>query len=272
MRTANHQSLLQIAAFIIFIINTQFTNSYASIDAENTINKLFETRGKENVVNFVLEKRNGNITIQKKKSFLNVTGRPDIKLVTVKSINHDLKNLNIDINKLETELDIFIENQTKKQQKKDAQLRRGSSAGVNEQIPLSKKLEYELKNIESKYKKSSSDYERSRLKKELSRVQGKYNEAKYNEKHNIKTSYSDNSSRNKTYKRSASYCNSLKSQLQELTLPSRRHQIFFCNDRVYRNENPASCGKRKYSKQYTLQEYKDKISKLRQTISSNCDS
>lgn len=84
---------------------------------------------------------------------LNVTGRPDITLVTAKSINNDLENLKIDISNLASELDIYIE-----------------------------------------------------------------------------------------------------------------------NDRTYRAENPNSCGKYKYSKQYTLQEYKDELSRLRQNVSKNCGS
>lgn len=272
MRTISCQSILQIVVFIVFIVNTQFTHSYASVDNEGAINKIFETHGKKNVVSYILQRRNGKITIQKKKSFLNITGKPDIALVTAKSINHDLKFLKIDISKLESELDIYIENESKKQQKRDDKFSSITSASDSDEVSLSRKLKYQIKTTEDKYNKSDSAYERKRLKRELSRLQRKYKEAKYNEKHKSSAYSSDKSPRNKRYNRSASYCNSYKSKLQKLTASNYRHQIFFCNDRAYRAKNPKSCATKKYSKRYTLQEYKDEINRLRSNISKNCGS
>lgn len=272
MRTVSHQSLLQIVIFIVFVFNTQFTHSYASIDDENTINKIFETYGKSNVVNFILQRRNGKITIQKNKSFLNATGRPDITLVTAKSINNDLGILKLDISNLDAELDTYIKKESKKKQKKDDSLSKLSSLSDNDDIPLSRILKYQIKTTQSKYNESDNEYERTRLKKELSRLQRKYKEAKYNEKYKPGENSAGNSRQSTKYNRYESSCKSYKTQLQKMTEASNRHQIFFCNDRTYRAEHPKSCGKHKYSKQYSLQEYKDELSRLRNNISKYCRS
>ena len=84
MQAISYPSLLQIVTFLIFIVNSQFNYTYASSEEENTIKKIFESHGKENVVKFILHKNNRKITIQKKKSFLSISGRPDIRLVTAK--------------------------------------------------------------------------------------------------------------------------------------------------------------------------------------------
>jgi len=271
MQTVNLQSLLKIVTFVFFIFNAHFTYSFASTDDENAINKIFETHGKANVVNFILERNHGKITIQKKKSFINATGRPDMTLVTAKSVNHDLKNLEIDINNLETELDIYINKVSKKQQKMDDGLRKLDSADDTNEIPLSTKIQYQIKKTQSKYNEAETDYERKELKNELSRLQRKYKKAKYNEKHNPDANLPGKSSRNKTNYGGSSYCENYKLQLQKMTESSYRHQVFFCKDRAYRAENPKSCGNYKYGGQSSLQEYKDKINKLRQKISKNCD-
>lgn len=272
MRKVNHKSLLQIVTLIVFIFITPFTYAYSSIDEENTVNNIFETHGKSNVVDFILRKRNGKITIQKKKSFLNASGRPDITLVTAKSIIHDLKTLNIDVSSLKPELDIYIEDEVKKRQKKANSRSNSTSESDDHEIPLSKKLRYKIKKTESEYNEAESEYERKQLKYELSRLQREYKQAKYNEKYKSDTYSPNKSQRNKKNYRNSSYCNSKKSQLQKLTGSVKRHQIFFCSDSSYRAENPSSCGKRNYSKQYSLQEYKNEISQLRQYISKNCGS
>jgi len=270
MRKVNQQSLLKTVAFIFLIFNTHFTYSFASVDDENAINKIFETHGKTSVVNFILQKNHGKITIQKKKSFLNVTGRPSITLVTAKSVNHDLKNLKIDISTLEAELDTYIKKESKKQQKANNNLRKLASDNDKDEIPLSQKLKHQIRKTQSKYDKADSDYESEQLKKELSKLQKKYRKAKYDEKHHPDGYLADKSSRNKKTYRNKSYCKSYKSQLQKLTESSYRHSVFFCKDKTYRAKNPRSCSKYRYTKQYSLQEYKDKINKLRQDISNNC--
>lgn len=272
MRTVNHQLFLQLAAFIFLIFNTQLSHSYASIDDENKINKLVETHGKNHLVNFILQKRNGKITIQKKKSFLEVTGRPDINLVTAKSINNDLKIIAMDISSLEPELATYIENESETKQKEKENLSKSNSMSGDDDVPLSKQYEYQIKTTQFKYDRAENEYDRKKLKRELSRLQRKYKEAKYNEKYNPDET-SNSSSKPRKSSRYNSYsgsCDRYKAQLKKLTEASNRHQIFFCNDRTYRAEHPKTCGKYRYSKQYTLQEYKDELNQIRSNIAKYC--
>ena len=269
MQTVSLQSFLKIVTFVFFIFNAHFTYSFASTDDENTISNIFETHGKTNVVNFILERNRGKITIQKKKSFINATGRPDLTYITAKSVNHDLKNLKIDVNSLETELDIYINKVSKKKQKKDDSLKRLDSGSDMNEILLSTKLNHQVKITQAKYNAAESDYERKQLKYKLTRLQREYKKAKYNEKHNPDANLSNESSRNKKNYGSSSYCERYKSQLQDLTKSSYRHQVFFCKERSYRVENPKSCRNYKYGGQ-SLKEYKDKINKLRQNVSKYC--
>ncbi len=272
MQMVSLQSFLKIVTFVFFIFNAHFTYSFASTDDENTISKIFETHGKTNVVNFILERNRGKITIQKKKSFISSTGRPDLTYITAKSVNHDLKNLKIDVSSLDTELDIYIDKVSKKQQKMDDSLKRLDSESDTNEIPLSTKLKHQVKITQAKYNAAESDYERKQLKYELTRLQREYKKAKYNEKHNPDASLSNKSSPNKKNYKSTSYCESYKSQLQKLTESSYRYQAFFCNERSYRVENPKSCSNYKYRGQSSLKEYKEKINKLRQNISKHCKS
>lgn len=274
MRPVNPQFFLQLATFIIFVFNTQFTYSYASIEDENTINKIIETHGKNNVVNFILQKRNGKITIQKKKSFLNATGRPDLTLVTAKSINNDLKILKMDISSLQPELDTYIESESKIKQKEEESLSKSPSSSDDQEIPLSRQLKHKINITQSQYNEADTEYDRKKLKKQLSRLQRKYKEAKYNEKYNPggNSNSSRKSQKSTRYNSNSSSCNSYKTQLKKITEASYRHQIFYCNERTYREEHPKTCGKYRYTKQYSLQEYKDEVTRLRSKISKYCQS
>lgn len=274
MRTVYHQPLIQLAAFILLVFSTQFTYAIASSEDENSINVLVETYGKNNIVNFILQKRNGKITIQKKKSFLNATGRPDMTLVTPKSINNDLKILKMDISNFESELEAYVENETKIKQKEEESLSKPLSSDGGSDIPLSKQLLHKIKVTQSHYNKADNEYDRKKLKKELSKLQRKYKEAKYNEKYNpgAKSTSSSKSKKSASYNRSSSSCNNYKAQLQKLTGASYRHQVFYCSDRTYRNENPKTCGNYRYSKKYSLDQYKDEITRLRSNISKYCKS
>lgn len=274
MRTLNHQLLFQLATFIVLIFNTQFTYSHASIEDENTINNLVETHGKNNVVNFILQKRNGKITIQKKKSFLNVSGRPEMKLVTAKSINNDLKILKMDLSTLEPELVAYIENEAKMKQKARESLSKSSSIGSDNEIPLSKQLKHQINITESKYNEADDEYDRKRLKKELSKLKRKYKEAKYNEKYNPggDSNSSGNSRKTNRYSSYSSSCDNYKSQLKKMTEASYRHKVYYCGDRTYSAEHPKTCGKYRYSSQYSVEQYKDKLSQLRSKISKYCKS
>jgi hypothetical protein len=273
MRTVSHQPILKLVAFIIFIFNTQFTHSYASLDDENTINNVLEKQGKNNLANFILQKRNGKITIQKNKSFVEIKGRPDIEFVTAKSIAHDLGIIKIDISNLDAELDTYIENEQKKKQIEEASLSKLSASGDDSDVPLSEKLHYQLQTLQSRYYNSDNDYDRKRLKSEISKVKRKYDEAKYNEKYNPGSNTSDKTQKNTTYNnRYSSSCDSYKSQLSKMTDSTYRHQVFFCNDRTYRSEHPKTCGNYRYTRQYSLPEYKDEINRLRANISKYCES
>ena len=269
-----NQQLIQLVAFIIFLFNTQFSWAHASADDEEMINKIVETHGKVHVVNFILENRNGKITIQKKKSFLNVTGKPDLNLVTAKSINNDLKILNMDTSSLELELSAYIEKTSKKQQKQQESLSKFAAINGDDEIPLSKQLKYKIDNLQAKYDYAEDEYDRKRLKKELSKLKRKYKEAKYNEKYNPGGN-SSTSKKAKDYKKYSNYssnCSSSKTKLQKLTEASFRHQVFYCNDISYRKEHPKTCAKYRYSKQYSIQQYKDELNRLRSNVSKYCKS
>jgi hypothetical protein len=271
MRKIAHSSLLQLLIFFVFSFNTLFTYSYASTD-EDRINEIIETHGKNNVINFLLKKRNGKITIEKNRSFLNVSGKPDKTFVSVKSINHDLNIIKLDISDFEIEFDEYIQDVTKKNDERNRNLDSLASADDDEEIPLSKKLKYQISVLEFKYKKSDDEYERGQLDNELSRLRRKYKQAKYKEKYNLPSETSQDSNRKKSTYRNVSYCNNAKEKLRTRTQASYRHQIFYCNDRAYRRKNPQSCGDYKSSRKYSLKQYKDEIKKLRDNVAKSCGS
>lgn len=271
MRKIAHSSLLQLLIFFVFVFNTLFTYSYASTDEENRINEITETHGKNNVIDFLLKKRNGKITIEKNRSFLNVSGKPDKTFVTVKSINYDLNIIELDISNFEVELDKYILDVTKKHEEKNRNLNSLDSAGDDEGIPLSKKLNYQISVLEFKYKNSDDEYQRGQLDNELSRLRRKYKQAKYKEKYNLPDETSQYSKRKSTY-RNVSYCNSAKEKLSQRTQASYRHQVFYCNDRDYRRKNPKSCGDHRSSRKTSLKQYKEEIRKLRENVAKTCSS
>jgi len=267
MEIISHQSLLKIAACIFFIFNAQLT--CAAMNDEDIVNKIFETHGKQNVVDFISQKREGKITIQKDKSFLNIRGRPDIKLITAKSVIQDLKILKIDASTLEIELDIYIENESKKQQEENDKINKSASLNDDKEPLLSSKLKYQIETTQSKYNESTNTSERRRLSKELSILRRAYKQAKDNEKSKLRVYFPDKKTKTT---RSPGQCKSIRSKLADLTEASYRHQIFFCNDRSYRIKNPKSCGGNKYGPKYTLQQYKDEVSRLRMEASKYCGS
>ena len=270
MRTTSFKPFLTIVTFAVFFFSALFTYSHASSDDENIITGIFEMHGKNNVVNFLLQKRDGEITVQKNRSFVNVKGRPALKFITAKSVNHDLKNLNMDAGSLEPQLVTFIENESKKQQKKNSSLSKSFSAGADNDIPSSRKIKYKIQRVESNLRKTDDEYEKKRLRSDLSSLKRKYKDAKYKEKYKSGSDASVRSTKNKKYNGNVRYCASYKSKLQNLTKSAFRYQVFYCNDRAYRAKNAKSCDKYKYSRQYSIQEYKDEISKLRREVSKYC--
>ncbi len=252
---------------MFFMISAQFT--HASSHDENLINKMFATHGKSNVVNYILESRNGKITIQKNKSFLDVRGRPDMTLVTAKSVNYDLKLLKVKINNFSFGLDKYTKNEADKKREKDDGLKALSSSP---EVLLSKKLKYKLDRMRLKYKEAAGSYERRRLKRELSRIERKYNDAKFTEKHGRSNDSYSGAQQGSKYKKSDSYCDRYKSQLKKLTSTAYRYQVYFCNDYASRVKNSKSCSKYGYSRRYSKQEYKNEINQARKNISENCSS
>ncbi len=249
------------------MISAQF--SHASSHDENLIEKMFATHGKSNVVDFILENRNGKITIQKNKSFLDVRGRPDMTLVTAKSINYDIKLLKMNINNLNLGLDKYTKNKSNKKREKDSRIKALDSSP---EVLLSKKLKYKLNRMQLKYKEAVGDYERRRLKRELKRIERKYNDAKFTEKHGRSNDSYSRAQQGSKYKRSARYCDRYKSQLKKLTSAAYRYKIYFCNDYASRVKNAKSCSKYGYSRRHSKQEYKNEINQARKNISENCSS
>ncbi len=269
MRTVSRTARLQIIVFIVLAFNIHF--SYASMEDENIVNSVFETHGKKNVVNFLLQKNDGKITIQKKKSFTSVKGRPDIELITAKSVVYDLSNLKIETGTLKSELDIFIENEAKKKQEKINSVR-SISIDDGQGASLSKQLKYKMKLAQAKYNSSDSNSERRRLRQEISILNRAYKNAKKNEASTFRVYFPDSNSKTTEYKRNSSSCNRMKTQLQKLTGSVFRHQVFFCKDREYRAKNPQSCGNYRRTQNYSLKGYKSEISQLRSKIAKDCSS
>ncbi len=267
MRTVVPKLFFLKIVVMFFMMNTQFT--HASSHDENLIDKMFATHGKSNVVNFILENRNGKITIQKNKSFLDVRGRPDMTLVTAKSINYDLKLLKMNINNLSSGLDKYTKNKANKKREKDGRLK---SLNSSLEVLPSKKLKYKLDRMQLKYKEADGDYERRRLKRELGRLERKYNDAKFNEKHGVSNDTYSRKQQGSKYKRSTGYCDRYKSQLKKLTSAAYRYKIYFCNDYASRVKNSKSCSKYGYSGQYSKQEYKNEINRARKNVLENCSS
>lgn len=267
MQAIRVQSIFHVIFFILLLLYTQFSYVHASIEDEAEINIIFEVYGKKNVANFISKERNGQITIQKKKSFRNIIGRPNIKFITEKSVIQDLQILKIDIDTLKNELDVHIKSEKKKQRDMDIRLTEPDSTSNNQSPSLSVELKNKMKVAQNKYNKSESNSERRRLKRELSILRKAYKSAKENERSKLRVYFPDKKSKTT---RSGSYCKNLKSQLTKLTNSVYRHQIFFCNDRGYREENPASCRKYRRGRQYSLSEYKAEVSRVRTDFTSNC--
>lgn len=267
MRTVVPKLFFSKIIFMFFMMHAQF--AHASSYDENLIDKMFVTHGKSNVVNFILENRNGKITIQKNKSFLDVRGRPDMMLVTAKSINYDLKLLKINVNDLNLGVDKYTKNKLNKKREEDGRIKAKNSSP---EVLLSKKLKYKLDRMKLKHREASGSYERRRLKRELRRLERKYNDAKFTEKHGKSNYSSSRAQKGSKYKRGDSDCEIYKSELKKLTSPAYRYKIYFCSDYASRVKNSKSCGKYGYTGRYSKQEYKSEINQARKNISESCSS
>ena len=181
----NNHLLLQIVAFILFSINAQFSLIYASTNDEQAISKIFETHDKENVVSYISQKRNGKITIQKNKGFLNVRGRPNLAFITEKSIIEDLKILKIDINTLKANLSSHIKSVSEKRQEElndltvinepqDIERNESRQNGQGSQKEFSERIKDAIKKVQYNLEHANNDDHRRRLKKLLTRLETTY--------------------------------------------------------------------------------------------------
>ncbi len=261
------KTLLLVILFLCAIIH--FSPAYASMVDEKSIEGLIETYGKDNVVKVILEKRDWKITIQKNKTFGDTYGKPDLSLITPKSIIYDLNILKMSIN----ELTSALEEQQKQQAIQNEEDDRAASVPTSSHnsIPLSTELNHKIKLTREQYNNAGSHSERRRLKKELSILQSAYKQAKKNEKSKLRVYFPDKQKK-RNYSYNSSGCKNAKSKLQEITDPVYRHKIFFCSDRQYRKENPNSCDEYKYGAQYDLKKYKKEVIRLRERVSENCKS
>jgi len=182
MGTTSDQLLLKLFVFIFIILKSQI--SYALMNDEEAINKIFETHGKENVVGLISQRRDGYITIQKDTSFINNRGRPNIEFVTAKSIIQDLKILKIDISTLKAELDIYVENKSKNLQEENDRLAKSDSMRENNKKRdlSSREIQEKMKALKSKFNMSLPADERMRIQKELVGLRKDYRQSKKNEK------------------------------------------------------------------------------------------
>ena len=240
----------------------------ATMADEKSIEELFQTYGKNNVVKVIRKKRNGKVTIEKNKSFTNGYGRPNPLFITPKSTIEDLKILEMSINELTSTLE-----EQKKQQEKDSKKNEtptSDTTSTREAAPLSAQLNQKINVTRDNYNKASSTSEKRRLKVELSILQSAYNRAKKNEKSKLRVYFPDKN-KNTIYKKISSACLNPKTQLQKIGNPVFRHQVYFCGDREYRKQNKIICKGYSYGKQYEINEYKKDINRLREQVSANCE-
>ena len=270
MYTFSPLRLFKSLILIFILFNALLTYSYATDGKtadEQAIDKLFQDAGKESVVTIITQKRDGQITIQKNKSFFSTFGKPNIDYVTAKTVLQDLTILDMSITEFKTELDTLKQEEAVSQ--KQAEDERASQLSAERAEPgpvLSNKLSRELNAKKAEYAKCTSYSERRRLKKEISILNTAYRKAKKNEKSTLRVYTPDSMPRQSSNSRQ---CDSLEARLQKLTDPSYRHQIFFCNNKNYK-DNPKSCKNRRYGQQVTLLEYKKKVSDLELEISKKC--
>jgi len=261
------KSLLLVILSLCAIIQPNL--GYASMGEEKAIEGLIETYGKDNLVKVILEKRDWKVTIQKNKSFADAYGRPDLSLITPKSVVYDLKTLKMSINEFTNALEEQQKQQAIQNEENDRAIH--DSTSKRNTIPLSTKLNKKIEITREQYNNASSHSERRRLKKEISILQSAYKKAKENEKSKLRV-YFPEKKKNRNYSYNSSSCKRAKTKLQEMTDTVYRHQIFFCSDRQYRKENPNSCEGYKYGSQYDLREYKKEVNRLREQVSTSCKS
>lgn len=264
MKEHRNASLTFALLTLLSCVLLHSTSALASFDDEKSIEKLFETYSKDNIINLISSKRDGKITIQKYKSFIDAFGRPNPDLITPKSVLQDLKLLHINV--AEFTKDLEEQHQTGLNNKSDSNAEPAIST-KSPTIPLSVQLEEKIKITKENYYKSTSTSEKRRLQKELTILRSAKRRAEKNEKSRLRVYFPET---NKSKHYNSSYCQRAKDDLQELTDPVTRHQIFFCSDRKYRKENPSTCNDYRYRKKYNLKQYRDEVNRLRDRVKANC--
>lgn len=244
---------------------------YASIGDEKLIEKLFSMHGKYNVAKVILDKRNGAITIQKNRSFVDSYGKPRLSYITSKSILYDLGLVGMSI----SELKAAAKMQQNKQSKIDEELNKASIAppalpAAAAPVALSSELKQKIALTRQKYLNARDNTQKRKYQTELSILRNAHRRAVKNEKPKVRRYSSNETKRKKIYKKNSSGCQYAKTQLKALSNPVARHQVFFCSDRKYRKQNPKSCAGQGYGRQYGLKAYQKEVAKLKNQVSQSC--
>ena len=273
-REKNNASLQGRVTRLFLLLTALFITVYPAVgysanDDETAINEIFTTYGKENVINFISQKRNGRITIQKNRSFADTYGKPATSLITHRTILQDLKILHMSIADLDDELDAIKSEQERNNAENSP--RETAALTTPPHTPLSVDLNKKIINLQKKYDQTDSVSERKKIRKELRILRRAYRDAKRNEQpRTVSTS-------KKTYNNdyATRRCNEAKDKLQQLTSPEFRHQVFFCNDRKYRSENPRTCGDAtstsyRYLRYRDRKLYTDDVNRARNRVKQVC--
>lgn len=154
-----HTSTVQVlqrylfAITVIGLLSTQLafgeTRPGGSQDVQ-IIERLFQQPGKNQVVEFIVHKRNGAITLSLKGSFRETYGRPNMEYISAQSVLKDLKKLDMSTTELETELTAYLQAKEEREKKQyEAQSRRTQDPSSDE-------------DYYRKSKRSSKDHKKSR--------------------------------------------------------------------------------------------------------------
>lgn len=253
------------------VVLALLASPYVFASEISRIDTLIDTYGKALVIDVITDKRHGKVTILKNKTFRDARGRPDPELVTALTVAEDLKIIDMSIDSFTGELDKARELKAEE----DSIQSVPNVADVPAEPLKSRELKAELDRTRNKLKHASTSYELSRLKREVRKLDRKYKQALYNEKHGTGNKQKRSSSSRKYSRYSAASCERAKEQLQQVTDTRYRHKMFFCKDRKYRQENPRTCsassGNRYgYSRNYDINKHKEKVAKLRANVERSC--
>ena len=106
--------LLAIIGFSIF--TGQAVLGAEPISDQQQIQHLIEQVGKAPIIEVIMEKRHGGITISRGADFEDSFGRPNKDYISAQTVAEDLKKLDMDVSALESELGVHI---SKKEQQNE---------------------------------------------------------------------------------------------------------------------------------------------------------